>query len=376
VLRPLHRRQSAQRALAGDMATYANDIVAGLRVLRGVGGEDVFVARYRERSQRVRAAGYRVATVDSLLDAAQILLPGIFVVLVTWLGARFAIEHVITPGQLVAFYGYAAFLVLPLSTGTEAADKFTRGLVAAGRVKAVLDIEPEHTDPSDPATLPEGPAELADGDIRIPAGRLTVVVATGTPTAAQLADRLGRYAPAEVTVRGVRLDALPLAEVRRRILVSDTDSRLFAGRLRDQLDPTGTRAEREIAAALDAASATDILDGLPDGLDTEVEERGRSFSGGQRQRLVLARALLADPEALVLVEPTAAVDAHTEARIAARLADHRAGRTTVVFSESPLLADRADTVLFVRDGALAAAGRHTDLIATDAAYRAAVLRED
>ncbi len=92
------------------------------------------------------------------------------------------------------------------------------------------------------------------------------------------------------------------------------------------------------------------------GLDTEVTERGRSFSGGQRQRLVLARALAADPEVLVLVEPTSAVDAHTEARIAARLRDHRAGRTTVVTTVSPLLLDAVDEVAFLVDGRVVATG--------------------
>ncbi len=93
------------------------------------------------------------------------------------------------------------------------------------------------------------------------------------------------------------------------------------------------------------ASAYDVLEALPDGFETEVTEKGRSFSGGQRQRLVLARALAADPEVLVLVEPTSAVDAHTEARIAERLRGARAGRTTVVTTSSPLMLDRVDVGL-------------------------------
>ena len=95
--------------------------------------------------------------------------------------------------------------------------------------------------------------------------------------------------------------------------MSDTGALFFSGRLGDRLDVTG---HGDVERALDTASAGDILEALPDGLDTLVAERGRSFSGGQRQRLVLARALSADPEILVLVEPTSAVDAHTEARIA------------------------------------------------------------
>ncbi len=115
-------------------------------------------------------------------------------------------------------------------------------------------------------------------------------------------------------------------------------------------------------AAMRTASAEDVLVALPDGLDSEVEEKGRSFSGGQRQRLVLVRALLADPAVLVLVEPTSAVDAHTEARIADRLRDHRAGRTTVVVTSSPLLLDRVDEVVFVAAGRVVATGKHRDLL--------------
>jgi ABC-type multidrug transport system fused ATPase/permease subunit len=106
-----------------------------------------------------------------------------------------------------------------------------------------------------------------------------------------------------------------------------------------------------------------------------VAERGRTFSGGQRQRLVLARALVADPEILVLVEPTSAVDAHTEARIAARLREHRAGRTTVVTTSSPLMLDAVDEVAFLRGGRVVATGRHGDLLVTDSTYRMVVTRE-
>jgi ABC-type multidrug transport system fused ATPase/permease subunit len=175
-----------------------------------------------------------------------------------------------------------------------------------------------------------------------------------------------------VTLGGVPLTALARSEVRRRIVVSDTGAALFSGRLGDRLDVTGTG---DLTRALATASADDVLDALPEGLDAEVTERGRSFSGGQRQRLVLVRALAADPEILVLVEPTSAVDAHTEARIAARLRDHRRGRTTVVTSTSPLMLDAVDEVVLLRDGRVAATGTHADLLRESAAYRAVVIRE-
>ena len=149
------------------------------------------------------------------------------------------------------------------------------------------------------------------------------------------------------------------SDVRHLVVVSDTGSSLFSGRLGDGLDVTG-QGSAAVQRALETTSSADILDALADGLDTEVAERGRTFSGGQRQRLVLARVLTRDPEVLVLVEPTSAVDAHTEARIAQRLRAQRAGRTTVVMSSSPLVLDAVDEVAFLQGGRVVATGTHTD----------------
>ena len=113
---------------------------------------------------------------------------------------------------------------------------------------------------------------------------------------------------------------------------------------------------------------------LPGGWQGRLGERGRALSGGQRQRVILARALLADPEILVLVEPTSAVDAHTEARIASRLAEARRGRTTVVMTASPLLLRHADRVALLDGGEVVACGSHAELFATCAAYREVVRR--
>lgn len=384
LLQPLHQRQHEQREQSGKLTTVANDIVAGLRVLRGIGGEGSFAGRFRVQSQRVRVAGLRVATIQSFLDAAQVLLPGVFVFLVTWLGARSALSGTITLGELVAFYAYAAFLVGPLRTGTEAADKVTRGLVAARRVVRLLAVQPHVTEATDaqPAPAPGHDPELVDVEsgLAVERGSLVAVAASDPADASALADRIGRYVdapqPAGVLWRGVPIDRLPLPTVRERILVADADARLFAGQLRTELDTREREpaADAVLHAALYTASAADITDGLDDGLDSEVEERGRTFSGGQRQRLILARALVADPDVLVLVEPTSAVDAHTEARIARRLRAARADRTTVVMTTSPLVLDGADEVAFIEGGKVVATGRHRELLAELSDYRAVVTR--
>lgn len=376
MLKPLQRRQFAHRDAVGELNSLGSDIVSGLRVLRGIGGEDSFSRRYRAESQQVRAAGVKVAGIQSTLDATQVLLPGVFVVIVVWLGAHFALQGQLSAGSLVAFYGYATFLVMPLRTATEFADKLMRGLVAARRVNRVLSLRAEIADPAEPVALPAH-GDLVDHDTGLVArdGLLTAVVAAEPDHAAVLADRLGRYDDSAVSLGGVPLSAATRAAVRERILVSDTGSQLFTGVLRDELAPAGGVSDRDLMAAIDTASAEDVLVALPDGLDADVEEKGRSFSGGQRQRLILVRALLADPAVLVLVEPTSAVDAHTEARIAERLRAHRAGRTTVVVSSSPLLLDRVDEVVFVAAGQVVAVGKHRDLLATEPRYRAVVTRE-
>ena len=393
LVRPLQRRQAAQREASGALIGLGADTVAGLRVLRGIGGESTYLQRYAVQSAAVRDSGFRVAGIQAALDSAQILLPGVFVLIVTWLGARFAIEGQITPGQLVAFYGYSAFLVLPLRTATEFVDRATRSVIAARKIIRVLEVERDDTvvaaqireiahagdGPATPA-----PAQLALSDevsgLQVGDGEFVAIVCADPEVATCLADRLGGFGVDAAALAGVRrhgipLVTLPTAQVRSEILVSESDPRLFTGSLREQLDPWERHTDEQILAALATVSGADILEALPEGLDSEVQERGRSFSGGQRQRLALARALLAETPVLVLVEPTSAVDAHTEARVAAGVRGHRTGRTTVVVTVSPLVLDHADRVVRLDvAGRVAASGTHRDLLHADPAYRSIVIR--
>jgi ABC-type multidrug transport system fused ATPase/permease subunit len=378
VIKPLQARQAEQREEVGKLTALGADTAAGLRVLRGIGGEPEFLDRYRLRSQEVRLAGVRVALPQSTLDAAQVFVPGLFVVLVTWLGARFAVSGKIEPGELIAFYGYAAFLVIPLRTAAEAVDKMTRAYVGAGRMLEVLSVERDVVEPEAPADEPPPGVRLTDSrsGLVVEPGSFTCLVSADPDEAAAIADRLGRFGDGDSVVLGdVELADLHTDAVRRRIVVSEADPVLFSGQLRSELDPWGRAADDdEILAAVGVADADDVLEALPDGLDTSVDERARSFSGGQRQRLVLTRALLSDAEILVLVEPTSAVDAHTEARIARRLHYARAGRTTVIATTSPLMLDQADRVVLVEGGRVVAEGSHRELLSTNPIYRDTVTR--
>jgi ABC-type multidrug transport system fused ATPase/permease subunit len=395
LLRPLRAKQAAWREESGQLTTLGADTVVGLRVLRGIGGEHEFVDRYARQSQRVRAAGVGVARTQSWLDGLQILLPGIFLVFIVWFGAHLAVQGEITPGELAAFYGYATFLVLPLRTGVEAAQTFTAGIVSARRVLAVLRTEPAARDAATTASPPPAGSELVDvaSGLRVEPGRFTAIVDADPDEAAAIATRLGRFddathREAPVLWGGVDHTTVPVRSVRERIVVNDANPHLFGGRLLDGLDilplrsteytDTSTGRLRRVSAALETAAASETVDALPDGVHERVAERGRTFSGGQRQRLSLARALLSNAEILVLIEPTSAVDAHTEAQIAERLREARDGETTVVVTASPLLLDRMDTVAVVKSGTVVGTGRHEDLLRQDDdlgdLYRAIVSR--
>jgi ABC-type multidrug transport system fused ATPase/permease subunit len=203
------------------------------------------------------------------------------------------------------------------------------------------------------------------------------VTETSDEAAVQV-DRLGRFVQDTdgVLVNGAAIDTYALADVRSQIVVSEIEPRLFSGELRFELMPHGLIDDERILQVLTATSSLDVLDALEDGLSTTVEERGRGFSGGQRQRLSLARAVLTNAEVLLLVEPTSAVDTHTEGRIAARLREVRGDRTTLVTTTSPLLLEKMDMVFVEVDGRVTDHGTHDELISRSAAYRQIVLRED
>lgn len=350
---PLQRRKRAQREQLSEVNALAADIVSGLRILRGIGGERRFLRRFREASQRVRVAGIDVALSESWLAGAEVLLPGLVTVAITWLGARLVNSGGLSVGELVSFYAASAFLAWPVSTATEAAYAFTSGHVSAKKVCGVLGLRSLLDDPRAPVALPDGPLELHDtaSGVTLVAGKLTVVNAgRGAEAFAERLARFPRQSPTggvssadpagHVLISGVPADRVALAELRRRVVYAHNQDLWFSGVLREQVIPP-ERAE----LALWAADAADIVDGLPNGLDELIGERGREVSGGQRQRLSLARALALDADTLLLDEPTSAVDAHTEARITERIAELRRGKTTVVFTESPLWTVVADEVI-------------------------------
>ncbi|WP_335986998.1 ABC transporter ATP-binding protein [Glycomyces sp. MUSA5-2] len=391
-LRPLFFRLEARgrelRSRIGEQTGIGTDAVAGLRVLRGIGGEAHFSARYRAASRASMEAGIRVRRTVAFLELARLALPGTLLVVVLWLGAVLTLEGTVTAGEFVALFGYLIALTRPLGYTIQGVDAFTRAVVASSRFRRLQD---EHPEPSTGSGTPWPAGEVLEDPVsgaRIEPGLTTGIATADGLGATEVLDRLGGYGDETARIGSVPLAAFDTAEVRARVHLMEARAQLFSGPLRDQLDVDGKRTDADIMRALHTASAVDIVgvdpsllesDEVPaDGYDlaTVAGERGRNFSGGERQRLILARALLADPEILILDDPASACDAQTEARIAERLARHRKGRTTVIVTNAPQLLAVCDRVQFLKGHGLGeevASGTHAELMArTD--YRAAVAR--
>lgn len=426
VIRPLQKRQAVQREAQSAVTTVTTDTVAGLRILRGIGGEDVFARRYRDASQELRRRGVEVASSQATLMTLQVLLPGLFAAIVVWVAARMAVAGSLTPGGLITFYGYTAYLSWPLWVFTSSVQDYTRAVVGARRLSRLLEVAPAAGSLVERLNLDPAAAHPVSGDLvdtgsglHLKEGRMTALVCPDPQVSADLATRLGRFTDAgpTVTLAGRPLTTMPLEQVRASVVVSGATAQLFTGTLREALDvrsgpdpqqagledllraeterTTGADVDQQVRPqereapgddrlieAIGIADAGDVLTSLSEGLAGMITEKGRSLSGGQRQRVALARALLTEAPTLVLIEPTSALDSHTEARVAAQVHRARAGRTTVVVTASPLVLEACDEVILLdSSGAELLRSTHRELMAMArdghaqaADYRAVVSR--
>ncbi|WP_157247418.1 ABC transporter ATP-binding protein [Nonomuraea typhae] len=368
--KPLERRSEVEQERAAHASGVAADLVAGLRVLKGIGAESAAVERYRRTSRTSLAATLRAARAEATQNGVVIALTTAFIALLALAGGRFALDGTITLGQLVAAVGLALHLQGPLQMLAWVNAELAQARASATRLAALLSAPPVVTPGGRelPAAI-EGAVRLSgvthgplrDLDIDITPGELVGVAATDPAAAAGLLRCLGRQIDPEsgtVELDGIPLRELDPARLREAVLVAEHDAVLFEGTVADNAgDPD----------ALAAAGVADLSAGTP------VGERGGSLSGGQRQRVALARALAARRPVLVLHDPTSAVDAVTEARIAASVRRMRDGLTTVLVTTSPALLAAADRVLLLDGGRVTDAAPHADLLRRNPDYRKAVL---
>ncbi|GAB3260847.1 ABC transporter ATP-binding protein [Alteromonas gracilis] len=383
----LARASGARQESLGLATARAADLLRGLRPLQGIGGQDVALARYRVLSRRAAGDGVRAARWEGALHGLTGGLALAFLAAVAWLAGTRALAGEIGVGELIAVVGLAQFVAEPMALIAHLVGQWARSRVSAERVADLLAAPPRvlagtQSPPTgvrrEPALhvtgLLHGSLEGLDLDVR--PGALVALVCSEPTEAADLLEVLRAEArPAQGRVRLGEHELVDLEVAARRdlLLVSAHAADVIGASVREAVDPHGVLDDDAVLAALRDAAADDLLGVEGGDLDRPLLAYGATLSGGQRQRLLLARALAADPGVLVLHDPTTAVDAVTEQRIADGLRRARTQGATLVLASAPALLAAADEVVVLRSGRVARRGTHADLIA-HADYRAEVLR--
>ncbi len=380
--------REVQQAIA-DVNTGVEQGMAGMRVAQSLSQESFTVEQFESLSLRNMKANLRAGLLFAAVFPTMTVTNTLGMVLVLGYGGNLVNQGVLTIGVLLGFLGYVNRFFGPLRELGLVYNSFEAAAASLDRIADYMGREPDINDPADPQR-PEGgfSGELAfeqvtfgydeapilhDLDLHVRAGETIALVGTtgaGKSTIAKLLSRL--YDPWEGSVKidDVDIRRIALSDLRGLVTLVSQDVFLFADSIRENIrfgDPEATDVEVEEAAR--RAQAHGFIEKLPQGYDSQVGELGAMLSGGQRQLVAFARALLADPRVLILDEATANVDPYTEDLIQKAMDEIRQDRTTVIIAHRFSTLRKADRIVVVEGGRIAAMGTHEELIDRDPIYQ-------
>ncbi len=386
--RRLQAAYSLVRTRIGELLGAVSESVVGASVIRAYGAQDRTAERIDAAVAGTTQAQTRAQTIAATTFCSGELVTALANSAVVVLGVVLATHDVITLGRLVGFLFLVTIFVQPVQVATEVLNEAQNAVAGMRRVLGVLDTPTDIADPVPGLALPAGPLDVTFEHVRFayPGGpdvlhdvdltlaaqtRVAVVGETGSgkTTFAKLLTRLMDPTGGRVLLSGVPLDQVAFASLRNRVVMVPQDGFLFDTTVAANIRfgrPTATDAE--VADAVRGLGLGDWADGLPDGLQTRVGERGESLSVGERQLVAIARAYLADPDLLVLDEATSAVDPATEVRLGRALDSLTRGRTTLTIAHRLSTAEAADEVLVVDKGVVVQRGPHAALVSVPGVY--------
>jgi ATP-binding cassette subfamily B protein len=366
--------------------------IAGARIVKAFVRADFENQRFETTNEGFTEQSVKVMRFMSTMSPALTVFVNFGVVIVIGVGGLKAINGTMTTGEIVAFTNYLTTTMVPLVMMTQLSQVWANGIASAKRVNQVLDVEPEVQDLpgafSMPAKTPgkvvfekvsfhyNGSGDepvLTDVDITAEAGQTIAILGATGSGKSSLVNLIPRFydpSSGRVTIDGMDIRELKQESLLENIAVVPQESVLFSGTVRDNIRygrPTAT--DEEVIAAAKAAQAHDFIMELAKGYDSHVEQRGANFSGGQKQRLAIARALLMKPRVLIMDDSTSAVDVETETRIQEALEDQEYRHTTFVVAQRISTVLNADKIIVMDEGHLVAQGTHKELMKTSRIYR-------
>jgi ABC-type multidrug transport system fused ATPase/permease subunit len=380
--------QEVQQRIA-ELTAEAEENIGGVRVVKAFAQEERQLRRFDRATKRVFEQSMVSTRLRAFYSPFIGFLPQLGLGALLFVGGKQVIDGQLSEGDFVAFYGYVLMLTSPMRMLGMALGMAQRAVASGERVFELLDRAPRLTAAPGAPPLPAGGGRVElrdvsfayDGgepvlrgvDLDVEPGRTVAIVGptgSGKTTLVMLIPRLYDVDAGAVLVDGADVRDVDPASLRREVAVVSDDAFLFSASLRDNIAYARPEAsDDEVAAAAVRAGLEELLDDMPDGLDTLVGERGLTLSGGQRQRVAIARALLAEPRILILDDATSSVDATTESLIKSALLEVMEGRTTFVIAHRLSTIALADEVVVLEDGRVAARGTHRELLEDSPLYR-------
>lgn len=383
------RSTESQQALA-TLADRANENIAGVRVVRAMVREERERERFEEANQEAVKRTMKLVVLRGLMWPFLMGVSSIGTLVVVWKGGGMVLDGDLSVGQFAAFHAYLGLMVWPTLALGYMLSSLQRGRASFARVQEILRSQPDVVEAPDAVgvrgsgalrvdgmTFTYGDTKVLDGvSLEVPAGGSVAVIGptgSGKSTLAALLARLLPTPSGSVILDGKDITQLTLRSLRKRVGYAQQEPFLFSTTVRRNLqlaldDPSAPESEERLRHAAAEACVLAEIEDMPDGMDTVVGERGVQLSGGQKERLALARALLNEPEVLVLDDPLSAVDAKTENEILAALDRAKQERTFVLITNRVAAAARTDQIVVLDRGRVVERGTHEELLSNKGFY--------